>query len=57
MTKWVAKIRDHKTDNNLLFLFMNMDAGHAGASGRYDYLNEIVLEYTFALKIADKIDT
>ncbi|MGA0790263.1 MAG: S9 family peptidase [Pelagibacteraceae bacterium] len=51
MTKWTAKIRDHKTDNNLLLLKMNMDAGHSGASGRYDYLKEIALDYIFCLKI------
>ena len=51
MTKWTAKIRDYKTDNNLLLLKMNMDAGHSGASGRYDYLNEIALDYIFCLKI------
>jgi len=38
MTKWVAKLRENKTDNNLLLLHMNMTAGHGGASGRFDYL-------------------
>ncbi len=51
MTKWAAKIRDFKTDNNLLLLKMNMDAGHSGASGRYDYLKEVALDYIFCLKI------
>jgi len=54
MTKWIAKLRDYKTDNNLMMLDMNMDAGHSGASGRYDYLNEVALAYIFALKISDK---
>jgi oligopeptidase B len=54
MTKWIAKLRDCKTDNNLIMLDMNMDAGHSGASGRYDYLNEVALAYIFALKISDK---
>ena len=54
MTKWTAKIRDYKTDNNLLLLKMNMDAGHSGASGRYDYLNEIALDYIFCLKITSQ---
>ena len=54
MTKWIAKLRDCKTDNNLMMLDMNMDAGHSGASGRYDYLNEVALAYIFALKISDK---
>ena len=55
MTKWIAKLRDFKTDKNLIILDMNMDAGHSGASGRYDYLNEVALTYIFALKISKKI--
>ena len=55
MTKWIAKLRDHKTDKNLIVLDMNMEAGHSGASGRYDYLKEIALTYIFALKISKKI--
>ena len=51
MTKWVAKLRENKTDNNLLLLHMNMTAGHGGASGRFDYLKEIAMEYGFVLKI------
>ena len=51
MTKWVAKLRENRTDNNLLLLHMNMTAGHGGASGRFDYLKEIALEYGFVLKI------
>jgi oligopeptidase B len=51
MTKWVAKLRENKTDNNLLLLHMNMTAGHSGASGRFDYLKEIAMEYGFILKI------
>ena len=51
MTKWVAKLRENKTDNNLLLLHMNMTAGHGGASGRFDYLKEIAMEYGFILKI------
>ena len=54
MTKWIAKLRDYRTDNNLTILDMNMDAGHSGASGRYDYLNEVALAYIFALKISNK---
>ena len=53
MTKWAAKIRDYKTDNNLLLLKMNMDAGHSGASGRYDYLKEVALDYIFCLTVND----
>ena len=51
MTKWVAKLRENKTDDNLLLLHMNMTAGHSGASGRFDYLKEIAMEYGFILKI------
>ena len=49
--KWVARLRDQKIDNNLLVLKMNMGAGHAGASGRFDYLKEIALMYAFILKV------
>ena len=45
--KWVAKLRDLKTDNNLLFLDTNMEAGHGGASGRFEALKEVAKEYTF----------
>ncbi len=45
--KWVAKLRDMKTDNNVLLLKTNMDFGHGGASGRFDYLNDVALEYAF----------
>ncbi len=53
--KWVAKLRELKTDSNLLMLKTNMDAGHAGASGRFDRLKEVALSYAFALKVTDKI--
>jgi oligopeptidase B len=55
--KWVAKIRDLKTDNNLLMLDTNMDAGHGGASGRFDALKETAKMYTFLLALEDKIET
>ncbi|ACF12619.1 Oligopeptidase B [Chloroherpeton thalassium ATCC 35110] len=47
--KWVAKMRAMKKGNNRLFLKINMGAGHSGASGRYDYLKELALEYAFIL--------
>ena len=47
--KWTAKLREVKTDNNLLLLKTNMSAGHGGASGRYESLKEIAFEYTFVL--------
>jgi oligopeptidase B len=50
--KWVAKLRELKTDDHLLLLRTNMDAGHAGASGRFERLKEVALAYAFALKIA-----
>lgn len=49
--KWVAKLRDLKTDNNLLLLHTNMEAGHGGASGRFQRLKEIALEYVFLFKL------
>jgi oligopeptidase B len=48
--KYVAKLRTLKTDNNPLLLVTNMEAGHGGASGRYDYLKEIALDYAFLLR-------
>jgi oligopeptidase B len=48
--KYVAKLRTLKTDANLLLLETNMSAGHGGASGRYDYLKEIALDYAFLLQ-------
>jgi len=53
-TKWVAKLRDQKTDANLLLLFTNMEAGHGGASGRFNPLKEIALEYSFLLMLEEK---
>ncbi|WP_026381188.1 S9 family peptidase [Afifella pfennigii] len=49
--KWVARLREMKADDNLLLLRTNMDAGHAGASGRFDALKEVAIEYAFALKV------
>ena len=52
--KWVARLRAHKSNDKLLLLKVNMDAGHRGASGRFDRLKEVALTYAFALKVADK---
>jgi oligopeptidase B len=48
--KYVAKLRTLKTDQNPLLLVTNMQAGHGGASGRYDYLKEIAFDYAFLLR-------
>lgn len=50
--KWVAKLRLMKTDNNLLLLCTDMDAGHGGKSGRYKAYEGIAMEYTFLLGLA-----
>jgi oligopeptidase B len=47
--KWVAKLRTHKTDNNVLILKTHMEAGHLGSSGRYGQLRDVALEYAFIL--------
>jgi oligopeptidase B len=47
--KWVAKLREYKTGNNLLLLHTNMDAGHGGASGRFEALKEVAMDYGFLL--------
>jgi len=52
--KWVAKLRAMKTDDNLLLLKTNMEAGHGGASGRFERLKEVALAFAFALKITGK---
>jgi oligopeptidase B len=52
--KWVAKLRDLKTDDKLLLLKTNMEAGHGGASGRFEYLKEVAFDYSFLLKLAGK---
>ncbi|HZX16647.1 MAG TPA: S9 family peptidase [Pseudomonas sp.] len=49
--KWVAKLRAQKTDNNLLLLKTELDAGHGGMSGRYQALKDAALEYAFILKV------
>ena len=51
--KFAAKLREFKTDDNLLLLKTNFHAGHAGASGRYDYLKDVAFEYAFLI---DRLD-
>ena len=53
--KFTAKLRDYKTDNNLLLLKTEMNAGHGGKSGRDGAIEEIAIDYAFALKVAEKI--
>jgi len=53
--KFTAKLRDYKTDNNLLLLKTEMNAGHGGKSGRDGAIEEIAIDYSFALKISKKI--
>ncbi len=48
-TKWAAKLRATKTDNNIVLLKVNMGAGHGGASGRYDRLKEIAFDYAYII--------
>ena len=49
--KWVAKLREYKTGNNVILLKTDMDYGHGGASGRFDYLKDVALIYAFMLKL------
>ena len=49
--KWAAQLRESKTGDKLLLLKIHMDSGHGGASGRFDRLREVALEYAFILKV------
>ena len=49
--KWAAKLRALKTNDNILLLKMNMESGHLGASGRYDFLKDIAFEYAFIIDL------
>jgi oligopeptidase B len=51
--KWIAQLRRLRTDRNLIAFRTNLDAGHAGAAGRFDRLKEVALAYAFAIKVAD----
>src|SRR5690606_2070937 len=54
--KWVARLREMKTDNNLLLFKTNMEFGHSGASGRFEIYKEVALEYAFMLKLLGYTD-
>ena len=54
--KWAAKLRSMKTDQNVLFLDTNMEAGHGGASGRFNALKEVAKEYAFILQLEGKMN-
>ncbi len=51
--KWAAKLRHHNTGSNQILCWINMEAGHGGASGRFDRLKEVALSYGFALMVTD----
>jgi oligopeptidase B len=54
--KYVAKLRELKTDNNRLLFWCNMDAGHGGKSGRFEALKEVALEYAFMMDLVGIVD-
>jgi oligopeptidase B len=53
--KWIAKLRALKTDQNLMFLHTDMEAGHGGKSGRFQRYREIAMEYAFLLHQAERV--
>tara|TARA_B100000886_G_C20032998_1_gene330659 strand:- start:8 stop:466 length:459 start_codon:yes stop_codon:yes gene_type:complete len=53
--KWIAKLRDHNKSKNHLLLHTNMDTGHGGASGRFNALKEIAMEYAFLIGLQNNI--
>ena len=52
--KWVARLRAKKTDNCKLLMYTNLEAGHGGASGRFESLRETAMEYAFLLDLAGR---
>ncbi len=55
--KWVARLRDRKTDSNPLLMYCNMETGHGGASGRFDRYKETAMEWAFLLDLAGKAES
>ena len=53
--KWIAKLRDYNKSKNYLLLYTNMDTGHGGASGRFNALKEIAMEYAFLIGLEQKL--
>jgi oligopeptidase B len=53
--KWVARLRELKTDRNLVLLHTNLEAGHGGKSGRYQHLHEIAREYAFVVALTKEL--
>lgn len=54
--KWVAKLRELKTDSQPLLMYCNMETGHGGASGRYQRYKEVAMEYAYLLDLAGKVE-
>ena len=52
--KWIAKLREYRTNDNLLLMYCNMDVGHGGASGRFQQFKEVAMEYAFLLHLENK---
>ncbi len=52
--KWIAKLRDYRTDDNLLLMYTDMDAGHGGASGRFKRYRDVARMYAFFIKLANQ---
>jgi len=55
--KWIAKLREHKTDNNPLMMYCNMETGHGGASGRFERFKETAMEWAFFIDLAGKAES
>jgi oligopeptidase B len=53
--KWVAKLRDYNNSDNIILLHTNMETGHSGASGRFEALKEVAMEYAFLIGLEKDI--